>query len=143
MSIYLIKNRAGTFSPLDASDFEAANSIPPGSVVKAEKARNYKFLKKAMALLNLGFQNQSEFTNFDSYRKMKTINAGFFDLAPFAVKDLAGNYFTTQIPIAHSLAFDKMKESTFEKVFNAILDIIASDTLTAPEQLRREIEGFY
>ena len=135
MSIYLIKNKNGTFSPLDSSDFEAANSIPPGSVVKAEKARNYRFLKKFFALVNVGFSSQEKYKSSEVYRKVLLIRAGYFEQVEG--KDGQIHYFP------QSLAFDKMSEEVFEKVFNSVLDIISADMDTAPEIIKKEIEGFY
>lgn len=133
--MYLVKNKSGLYSPLDESDFELSRSVGIGTIVKAAAPRNYKFLKKSFALLNLGFQSQEKYKSLDVYRKVITIRAGYYEEAES--KD--GHYYC----FPKSLAFDAMSSETFEQWFTATLDIIASDTQTAPEELRKEIEGFY
>ncbi len=135
MSFYLVKSKNGTYSPLDESDFEASKSIGVGTVVKATAPRNFKFHKKAFALLNLGFASQEKYKSFEVYRKIITIRAGYFE--EVEGKDGHNYYFPK------SLAFDAMSSTDFESWFNDTINTISSDTSTAPEALKNEIEGFY
>lgn len=133
--MYLIKSKNGTYSPCDDTDFELSKKVGIGTVVKATAPRNYKFLKKAMALLNIGHSNQDVYESFEVYRKIKTIQAGFFEEAPD--KDGAVIY------LPKSLAFDNMSAKDFDSWYVATLDVIAKDMDTAPETIKQEIESFY
>lgn len=134
----MIKQKSGLYSPVDDSDFEASKSVGVGGVVSAKAARNVGFHKKLFALLDVGYKNQREnveITSREIYRKLKTVEAGFYD----EVIDRDG--VVHKFP--HSLSFDTMSAEKFEKVYNAVLDLIARDTETAPETIRSEVEGFY
>jgi len=133
--MYLLKLKSGHYAPYDTSDHEASQKIPIGSVVKASKSRNYLHLKKAFALIKIGFDSQDKYESEEVYRKVLTIRSGFFD--EVEGKDGKTYYFPK------SLAFDNMGQEAFDKVYSAILDIIAKDTQTAPETIRAEVESFY
>lgn len=133
--MYLMKRKDGAYSPMDDNDYQASAKLAPGSVVKATVPRNYKFHKKAFALLQLGFDNQDKFESFEIYRKYQTILAGYFDEVPS--KD------GEAIPIPKSLAYDAMSAEDFEKWFNATLELIAKQMDTASEKVKAEIESFY
>ena len=125
--MYLCKRKDGSYIPYDNADHEASAKIPVGETVKATKARNLLFHKKSFALLNTGFENQDKIQSFEVYRKLITIRAGFFEWA--------GEY-----AIPHSISFDKMNAETFEKWYNATLDVIVGDS---GEGVRDEVEKFY
>ena len=133
--MYLIKNKSGLYSPVDDSDFEQSKGVGVGNVVKATAPRNYQFLKKAMALIKLGFDSQDTYESQEIYRKLLTVRAGFYD----EVKDEYGSIHK----FPHSLAFDKMNAETFSRWYNATLEVIAKDTDTASEDLKREVDQFY
>lgn len=133
--MYLIKNKIGTFSPVDNTDYEENKKIAPGTVVKVSPARNWQFQKKAFALLKLGFSNQDKYTKFEIYRKVITCRAGYYD----DVEIVEGEV----IPQAHSLSYESMSAEVFEKWYNDTLDVISTDMQTAPERIKQELEGFY
>ena len=133
--MFLTKNKSGLFSPMDESDFNESRLVKVGDVVKAVVSRNYMFHKKAFALLDLGFQNQNVYESKEVYRKVLTIKAGYFDIAPN--KDGEPYYF------AKSLSFDKMKAVDFEAWFNATLNLLAVELSTSPEKIQSELNGFF
>lgn len=120
---------------MDSSDHEESKKIGQGEVVKATKSRNWMFHKKAFALLNLGHQNQDKYEDFEVYRKIITIRAGFYD----EVQDKNGD--THYIP--KSLSYDKMKAEEFDRWYNQTLDVIASDLDSSSDEIRGEVEGYY
>lgn len=130
MSFYLVRLKNGHYAPYDTTDHEASAKVPVGGVVKATKSRNYQFHKKLMALFQIGFDNQDIFKTFDGYRYAKTMDAGF------KIGDGGRER-------AESLSFDTMGAEKFERVFNGVMDLIASDMDTAPETIKKEVEGFY
>lgn len=133
--MYLIKNKAGTYSPFDTSDHDASSKIAPGTVIKATQSRNYQFHKKAFALMSIAFDNQDKIASFEVYRKILTLKAGYYDEVP----DKAGKpYFIPQ-----SLSYDTMSADNFEKWYTAMLDVVATELSTSPESIREQIDSFY
>lgn len=133
--MYLVKLNNGHFAPYDSEDHEQSSKIGVGEVVKASKARNYEFHKKAFALLNLGHQNQEQYEQFNVYRKIIIMRAGYYT----DVKDAKGRtYF-----IPHSLSFESMSAETFEKCYNDMLNVISEDLGTDTDTINQEIESFF
>lgn len=133
--MYLVKTKTGYFIPFDDSDRELSKKIGAGEVVKAKASRNFLFHKKAFALLNLGFEQQDKYTNFEIYRKVMTIRAGFYDEVINAMGNV--NY------LPHSLSFDEMSAEKFSKWYDATIDIISKDISTSPETIKQELDRFY
>ena len=79
--MYLTKTHNG-YIPSDDTSYEQSKKIKVGDEVKASKPRNAKFHRKAFVLLNLGHDNQDIYDQFEVYRKVITIRAGYYDEAP-------------------------------------------------------------
>jgi len=133
--MYLVKLRSGHFAPYDTADHDLSAKIPEGDVVKAAKSRNYKFHKKAFALLNIGFENQNRYEQFEIYRKVIIMRAGYYTM----IKDLNNELH----PLPDSLAFDKMGAEKFDKWYNDALEVISKDLATAPDIINAEISQFF
>ena len=95
--------------------------------------RNALFHAKAMALFRIGFENQERYENFDDYRRVATMNAGFYD----AIETNKG---TVYVP--KSLAFDKMDQIEFQEVFERVLDVISKQLGSAPQDIRDNLNSF-
>ena len=135
MGFYLIKNKDGRYSPCYDEDHEASKKIANGTVVKATSPRNYKFHRKIFALFNIAYENQDKVKSLEVYRKIILLKAGFYD----EVQDKNGKpYFIPQ-----SLSFDSMSAEVFDKVYSAVLDVVAQEMDTAPEKIKQQIDGFY
>ena len=127
MKATLIKTLSG-FQPADPPTVEWANKVKPGEAVHADfkKVRNYAFLKKYFALMNIAFDNwnpgeiNSKYgvpeKNFERFREDTTILAGYFHV----VIRLDG---TTRI-VAESISFAKMDEEAFSKLYSATIDVL-------------------
>lgn len=133
--MYLIKDK-GRYVPCSGSDKEASDKIPNGGIVKAQKARNYEFHKKAFALLRLGFSNQEEIQEFEVYRKWITVKAGYYDNVkhPLAIGPLM---------IPKSLSYEDMSAEEFEKWYEATLSVLSRDLKFAPEEVEKELENYF
>ena len=92
-------------------------------------------LESIVALLNLWFENQDRFQEFEIARKVITIRAGYYDIAP--TKDGEPYY------IPKSLSFENMSQSDFEKWYEATLNIVAKDLEQSPDAIQAELAGFY
>jgi len=133
--MYLVKGKSGTYSPYDDGDYESSKKIKIGSIVKCNQARNYEFHKKVFALLNLGFSNQDRYTNFNLYRKVITIKAGYFDM----VDGKAGKTFY----IPKSISFEAMSQIEFQKFYDAVLLVISAEMETKPDDIQVELNSFF
>lgn len=133
--MFLIKNKDFTYSPVDDSDRNESNKVAVGTVVAAKAPRNYKFHKKAFALLNMGFENQEKFASFEIYRKVQTILAGFYD----EVTQPDGKVMF----LPHSLSFESMSAETFNKWYIATLDVLAAQMEVQSETIKAQIDKFY
>ena len=89
-------------------------------IVDLARRRNVGHHRKGFALLKAMFENQDRFEHlpFTRFRKWVTISAGYFDT--YVTGD------TTHIE-AHSLAFDKMDQTKFDEVYQAIITVAVEE----------------
>ena len=94
--------------------------------VEIKKTRNPRFNKKYFSLLNLIFENQSVYDNFEELR--------------IEIKFLIGHYATHVthkgkiIYIPLSTSFDSVDEIEFEKIYSKTLDVAFSHFITGSEE---------
>ena len=131
--LLLTRSPTGAFVPCTEEEFEKASEFKPGMTVRANiiRFRNEKFLAKFFKLVKLGFDVWEPPTreheglpiqkNLDRFRKDLIIAAGYYDV----VVDLRWNIRYE----AHSIAFDKMNEETFEKLYSKIIDVLLQGVL--------------
>lgn len=131
----LVKTKSGVFIPAYPSDHEAAAKVPIGAEVYATQQRNPLFHRKGFALLKLGFDSQDKFDNFEIYRQIVTMKAGFVHF----VKGTDG----AEHPLPHSLAFDKMSAESFEKWYVAIREVISREAKIDGADIDNNLESFY
>lgn len=110
--------------------------LEPGEIAQVETTipRNYRFHKKFFSLLNLGFdawepprqrktyKGHPVQKNFEQFREDITIAAGFYE----QTFDLKGRMKLK----AKSIAFAKMDDAEFEKVYSAVADVLLEQVLT-------------
>lgn len=130
----LVKQKTGSYLPAFQSDKDESDRVKIGESVTAKRSRNYEFHKKFMALINLCFANQDKYKNFEVFRKIMVINAGYYDEAT----DKNGRV----VPIAHSISFENMDAETFEKLYKDMLDVVAVKLQTSPEEVQQELINF-
>lgn len=137
MKISLVKQLNGTFKLAYDSDFEIAKKIKAGDVIEYQfkQVRNYKFLKKFMALINLCFQNQEQFSNINDLRAELTIEAGYF----ISYYNLQG--VETRRP--KSISFASMEEDEFEKLYSDVLDVIIKYFHYTKEDIDENLISFF
>ena len=131
----LVKQDDGSYVPAYKSDQELSGKIKAGAEVYAAKARNPMFHRKGMGLLRLGFENQDKFDDFEIYRQIITLKAGFVHW----VEGTDGKSY----PLPHSLSFEKMDSEKFEEWYNAIKTVIAAEAKISGADIEGEIENFY
>lgn len=135
MKLYAEIDIQNRIKPLYDSDYEILKKVKKNTVIRIEmvQERNWMFHKKVMALFNLGFQNQSKINSFDNYRKIMTMRAGYFETE---ITDKGTAYF------AKSISYANMEQAEFEKLFDALLDVICKALDSKPEEIRLEVNSF-
>lgn len=131
----LLKTKEGNYVPAYPKDWEESKKIPVGTEVRATKDRNPKFLRKYFALLTLGHENQDNIAEFEIYRMIMIMKSGYVQYA--TGKD--GKTY----PLPKSIAFDKMDEDGFEKLYKATLAIIAKECELSGAQIENELAAYY
>lgn len=148
MKTHWIKTFAGLV-PDDPSSREWFDKLKPGEGVRGEfrKVRNYRFLKKWFALLNVGFENwdppsiNSKYgppeKSFDRFRADVTILAGFYDVTI----RLDGS---TRIE-PKSVSFANMEDDQFADLYSKTIDVLIKHVYGSgmtPEQINETVERY-
>lgn len=135
MELWLIKDREGKFHPLNESDREKADKIPAleETLFTYKKIRNGKFHRKYFAMLNMAYDNQDQYKNFDHFRKIIQMKAGYYDTV---VTDKGEVY----LPL--SIAFDKMDNNEFEKLYEAAWKVLYELFAFDRELFENELNAF-
>lgn len=126
MKLRLVNTTSGFVCETD-DDARKKRRLKLGSVyeVTIKESRNPRFHRKYMAMLSLAWEYlpelyQVKFGDRENFRYLSEIRAGFCDL----IFDPVSNMATFK---AKSIAFDKMSEDEFEKLYNAVLNVILRD----------------
>lgn len=124
MKINIVRTAFGFLFATD-EDADKARKIKAGQVVEAniKVLRNYKFLQKFWALINVAYsfltEAQQEFfhDSVDGFRCTLEVAAGYYD----EYYDVTHKAWVQK---PKSIAFDKMDEAEFEKLYEAVVDVI-------------------
>lgn len=138
-------------APASDDDAELLSKIKAGEVVKLTltRPRNYKFLRKYFALMNLAFDYfeppahgegsalAEKYTiekNLDRFRKDITILAGYHEMTYRLNGDVRIE--------AKSISFGSMSEDEFEKLYSACITVILNKVCTTftEDELRKAVE---
>lgn len=114
--IYLKRVLTG-FVPADDASLETCKRYKLGEVYRADvvKPRSYQHHKLCMALLNLTFENQDRWENFEVFRKVVARAAGHVIEYP----DINGEV----VIEADSLSYERLDEVEFTKVMAAMMTV--------------------
>ena len=122
--------------PADFESQENINKLKQDIIytVNPVKCRNPKFHSKFFALINTGFKNtKSKINDVEFYREVMLIKAGICNV----IIDKKTTYV-----FAKSIAFDKMDQFEFEKVYTAVFNQIIIDTEADEELFKKELSRF-
>ena len=127
MKAHLLKTQVG-LAPADPITSEWFSKLKPGQVIRGEfkKVRNYQFLRKYFALLNVAYDNwlpgeiNSKYgtpeKNFDRFRADLTILAGFYE----NTIRLDGSVRIEP----KSISFAKMTAEDFADLYSKTIDVL-------------------
>jgi len=135
MKIYLIKNDTGQFVPAYNSGYEKAKRFKPGETVLADitKPRNLGFHRKFFALLNMGFENQEKYDNFEDYRAVFIMKAGYY-------KMIETDRGVVYLP--KSISFGSMDEVEFQELYNRMIDVLIKELGLDQVAIEKELSSF-
>lgn len=137
MEIQFVKTLNGSFKLAFDSDFEKAKKLPLNEpfFVTYVKKRNAKFHRKFFALINMVYQNQERYNNYDELREHLTIASGYFNFS----YDLDG----VEIKKAKSISFAAMDETEFNDLYNAVTDTIIKYFHFEKQDIIDNVEQFF
>jgi len=139
MKLYAKKTLTG-LQIIGKSDYYDKLSIGAEVEVDIKQPRNIEFHRKFFALLNLVFDNQEQFDNFDTFRAVFIMNCGFFE--PIDVSNFfTGNVTKTFFP--KSISFAKMSEMEFKQLYEKAIDVANQILGTADNEILKALEEFY
>lgn len=130
-----LTKKGNAYFPSYPADHTESGRVKEGEEVKATRARNVKFHRKGMALLKLAFDNQDKITDFNIYRQIITMKAGFVVWVEGKDKK--------KTPFAESLSFDSMSAKKFEEWYNAVLTVISKEVKLTDKEIEAELISFY
>lgn len=125
MKLNLIRRSDFSFVPATDEDMEKALKIRKGQAVECsvKVLRNYKLLKKFWAMVNTAFNFlspvQQEFfhDSVDGFRCTIEVAAGYYDEFYDATR-------RAWVQKPKSIAFDKMDEAEFDKLYEDVVNIV-------------------
>lgn len=135
MNIYLTKTLTG-LKPSYPSDHEKLGKLKLNEeyLCEVKQPRNLKFHRKFFALLQLVFNNQEKIDNFEDFRAIIIMKAGFY-------RQIETEKGIIWLP--KSISFAKMSAENFENLYSKTLDICGKYINLESETLRQEVENFY
>ena len=124
MKINLLNTPEGLKALAD-SDYEEKKKLKLGEIYTCEirLMRNYKFHRKYFALINLAWEYQTQKTtaffseNKEVFRKTVEIAAGHFEQI-YSIER------REWVQVPKSIAFDKMDNAEFEKLYNNVKTVL-------------------
>lgn len=135
---FLVKKTVYGLVPVFNSDHDKLkeSKLKMGEVYEVEikKKRNYEFLKKYMALINLCHENQEQFEMFDDTREYLTIKAGYYR----KVEMPNGNI---QVK-PKSISFASMDDIEFDDLYQKVITAACKFIDISKEDLLNEILNF-
>lgn len=116
--LYLKKTLSG-FVPADEASHATSRKYKLGEAYRADvvKPRSYKHHKLAFSLLNLTFDNQDMYTDFEKFRKAVAIEAGHTEELILPGGEI--------VRLPKSISYDSLDEVEFTPVIAAMMTVCA------------------
>ena len=114
--IYLKRTLTG-FAPADEPSREIWAKYKVGETYRGDvvKPRSYAHHKLIMSLLNLTYDNQEQYSDFESFRKSVAVEAGHTDDLVL----LSGEI----VKLPRSISYDELDEVEFTRVAGAMMSV--------------------
>lgn len=133
--LYLRKTLRG-FEPADEPSAQIARKFKLGEEYRADvvKPRSYHHHKLCFALLNLTYDNQERYSNFEDFRKAVAMAAGHTE----ELVTLHGEI----VRLPASLSYDALDEIEFTRVFGAMMTVCAQILGMENPELEAEVSKY-
>lgn len=131
----IVRNTLHGLIPLYPSDMDSKRKLKLGEDYECEikNPRNYMFLKKFFAMINIGHVNTSLDMPFEAYRKYMIMKAGYFK----AYQTPKGVFYEPE-----SISFANMSQDEFEEVYSRVLDKVIEDIGSDRDTIERQLVSF-
>ena len=133
---FMLKDLEQRLLPDDDTARAYLKRLKPGEpvLVNVKKPRNIKFHRKFFALLQIAFDNQDKYDDFEAFRKEVTMRAGHWQEHVHVTGAVSYT--------AKSIAFHNMDELEFSQLYSQAIDAIIAYFMpdTDPEELNRAVE---
>lgn len=134
----LLAKKGNLYIPATDQDREISNKIGQGELlsVTVSKNRNGLLHRKFFALIDIGFDNQDNYTDINLYRSRVMIGIGHCDA--IYLEDGTINY------IPKSISYDSIpNDIEFQEIYKKTVDFIAKKLHITNEELAEEVlNGF-
>lgn len=133
--LYLKKTLRG-FEPSDEPSREVWKRFKVGEDYRTDvvKPRSYQHHKLCFALLNLTYENQERYSNFEDFRKAVAMAAGHTE----ELVTLHGEI----VRLPASLSYDSLDEVQFTQVFGAMMTVCAQILGVENPELEAEVSKY-
>ena len=134
MKLWLIKTDKG-FLPLYDIDKDVADKIPlmEENLFEIKRVRNSKHHRKYFSMVKMCFDNQDEFSEIDTFRKVNEMRAGYYEIV------------NTDKGVMHwpkSIAFEKLDQTDFEELYNKFWAVMFERYSFDREDFESELMGY-
>jgi hypothetical protein len=132
----IMVKKLGALRPVDDAGDEVLASLPPGDLIKVKitRSRNLAQHRKLFALLQLVFENQSIYPTVEALLTVIKVTLGHCDVVKLPDGQM--------IPVAHSISFTSMDQTTFNTFYNQVVDLVLLHFLAGIEKTELEREIF-
>ena len=137
MKVTVIKQLNNTLKVAYNSDYELIKKLKLNTEYQVEikQPRNYRFLKKFFALINMVYENQETYNNIDDLRHDLIVSAGYYR------KTI--NMQGVEVKRANSVSFSKMNETQFSELYNSVIDVVVKWLGFDKEDIKTNIEQYF
>lgn len=134
--LWFVKGPGGNLTPADDACSETMRRYKTGAVILGDfkEPRNGKHHRKCFALLQLMFDNQEKYKDFDPFYEVTKLKAGCFDL----YQDQGGHSY----PRTWSFSYNEMDQIKFEKAYQMLVTLAIQDGELYEGKTHEEAENF-
>jgi hypothetical protein len=136
MAELIMVKRLGALRPVDDAGEEILNGLPLNEPIKVRitRSRNLNHHRKLFALLQVVFENQSIYPTIEALLTVIKVTLGHCDIVKLPDGQM--------IPVAHSISFTSMDQTTFNTFYNQVVDLVLLHFLAGIEKTELEREIF-
>jgi hypothetical protein len=136
----------GGWKPADPETEKANAAFALGEVcpVDIRKTRNPQHHKKAMAMLQLVYDNQERYPSFTAFLDEIKLKCGHYREHVNYKRNTEGEYVSSVVYIPESISFGSMDQAKFSGFYDKMVNVILTDILPGigKDELETEVLNF-